>query len=81
MMMGQYTFKVRATATAQTLPRLMNYFAQRDLMPCKVAAEIDDLMMTIVIEQDDIAAEAATIIAEKMRSMVLVESIDLNAKE
>ncbi|GAA0304256.1 hypothetical protein GCM10009087_12660 [Sphingomonas oligophenolica] len=70
-------FSVRARADAQTLSRLVNYFAQMDLTPSRVRAEEAHGMLRVSIEQGDIPDDRAELIAEKMRSSVLVESVEL----
>ncbi len=61
----------------QTLIRLLNYFAALGLAPSQVTAVAADGMMAIAIEQPDLGEKQARIIAEKMRSSVLVESVRL----
>lgn len=74
-MHARYT--VRAVADPQTVPRLINYFAQQALIPSRIAAELDYGVLTVEIGQPGIAHANARIIAEKMRASVLVESVSL----
>lgn len=77
-MAGVMRFRVRAVATSQTLPRLINYFSQRDLTPHRVIAHIKGKRLTVTIEQLDIDPAHAALVAEKMRAAILVESVELS---
>lgn len=77
--MHTYRFIVTAVADAQSLSRFIGYLAQRDLTPSSVEARMERERMAIVITQPGLAPEAAAIIAEKMRSEVLAESVSLLA--
>ena len=70
-------FEITAAAEAQTLPRLINYFAQRDLTPSLVRAEVVGAAVMVVIEQPLLEHGHAAVIAEKMRSSVCVEDVRL----
>jgi hypothetical protein len=71
-------FDVRAHAEPQTLARLINYMAQQGMVPRRIHAREAKGIMTVVIDQPDIAGDQANIIAEKMRASVLVESVRLS---
>lgn len=70
-------FEIDARSDAQTLPRLINFFAQRSLTPSFVQAEMKGSTTYVVIEQLSVDPAHALIIAEKMRACVLVESVAL----
>jgi hypothetical protein len=68
-------FAVIGRADPQTLIRLLNYFAQQHLLPSRVSAVEADGLVTIMIDQPGLGEQQAGIIAEKMRSSVLVENV------
>lgn len=70
-------FDVVARVDPQTLIRLLNPFAQLGLLPSRVDAIEAEGLVTVCIEQPDLAEQQARIIAEKMRSYVLVEAVSL----
>ena len=77
MMSPTMHFEIEATANAQTLSRLINFFAQRDLTPSLVRATHEGSSISVIIEQPDLELAHAIIIAEKMRASVLVEWVVL----
>ncbi len=78
MTAGLVRFEITAAAEAQTLPRLINYFAQRDLTPSLVRAEVRGAAVMVVIEQALLEPGHAAVIAEKMRCSVCVEDVKLS---
>ena len=68
-------FEIIAAADAQTLPRLINYFAQRDLTPSLVRAEVVGAALMVIIEQPLLEPGHAAVIAEKMQCSVCVQSV------
>jgi hypothetical protein len=74
-----FQYKIRATANAQTLSRIINSFAQRDLLPTSVLCETRAGGLDISILMPDLDPATAQIIAEKMRSMVLVEDVQMTS--
>jgi hypothetical protein len=68
-------FEIVASASVQTVLKLLNYFAQRDILPSRVMWETSDDFCTITIEAESLSAEIATIIAEKMRNQVQVKKV------
>ena len=70
-------YAVRAVATAQTLSRLVNYFAQQDLVPSAMTLDADGEWFDITIELAGLDDHRARIIAEKMSSTPLVEHVAL----
>ncbi|MEO7170663.1 MAG: hypothetical protein ABIY39_09840 [Sphingomonas sp.] len=71
-------FELETEAGAQTLSRLINYFAQRDLTPSSVRSDVTGDLLRLTIEQRAIDPAHARIIAEKMRASVLVHSLTLH---
>jgi hypothetical protein len=65
-------FQINALASVQTVLKLLNHFALRDILPNKVQWALSDSICTITIETDDLSPEIAEITAEKMRSQVNV---------
>jgi hypothetical protein len=70
-------FEITATAEAQTLPRLLNFFAQRDLTPSLVQAQVVGAAVIVVIAQAFLEPGHAAVIAEKMRCSVCVQDVKL----
>ncbi|KQX19516.1 MULTISPECIES: hypothetical protein [unclassified Sphingomonas] len=70
-------FDIVARPDPQTLARLINYFAQRALIPRMVEAREADGMMLVRIEQEGLSAHEAGIVADKMRNNWLVEQVGL----
>lgn len=70
-------FDIVSRSDPQALIRLLNHFAQRDLLPGHVAATEADGRLTIRIDHPDMDEKQARIIAEKMGSSVLVETVCL----
>lgn len=75
---GVSRFDIIARRDPQTLARLINYFAQRAMIPHAVRAEEADGMMLVTIEQDGLHAHEAGIIADKMRMSWLVDDVKLH---
>jgi hypothetical protein len=72
------SFRIWASADAQILSRLLEFFAQRDLIASHVTAVCNDAEMTVHISIRDLSPFAAEVIAEKMRQNVLVTHVTLN---
>lgn len=70
-------FTILAVADPQTVPRLINYFAQLALVPSGIAVRADTDRLAVVIEQYGLEPHQARIIAEKMRTSVLVLGVSL----
>jgi hypothetical protein len=71
-------FHVQACVDPQALGRVINYFAQLGMVPSRVEARATGDLMEIRIVQDELDDRLANIIAEKMRSSVLVEAVQLS---
>ncbi|MET0309512.1 MAG: hypothetical protein ABW023_12470 [Sphingomonas sp.] len=69
-------FAIRADRCPQILNRLTGLFAQSDLIPQSVQARSGDDHMVVRIIQSGISEHRASIIAEKMRVIVTVRSVD-----
>ncbi len=72
-----FQFKIQAISDAQTLPRIINFFAQRDLILASVRCETNVDVQQISLIAPGLDSAGARIIAEKMRSMVLVEAVEM----
>lgn len=70
-----HRFEVRAAGDSETIPRLLNFFAQRGLTPQRVRAELVGGRVYALFEQAGLEDREAQIIVEKMRSSVLVEYV------
>lgn len=73
--MPPFRFDVVARADPQALMRLINCFAQLGLLPRRMRSVEADGLVTIYVEQPGLGEQQARIIAEKMRSSVLVETV------
>lgn len=78
MTLGRFT--IRARPDPQTLPRLLNYFAQVGEIPRRVVADIDT-EATIAIDIVGLSDHQLEIIAEKMRSSFLVTAVELSSSD
>lgn len=73
-------FEIEASASSQTILKLLNYFALRDILPHKVAWCVSAGICQMKIETEHLTFEVAAVIAEKMRSQVNVSMVTLNRK-
>jgi len=73
-------YAVRASADPHVVLRLLNFFAQRDLVPDAVRVRRLGDEIGVVIEQPGVSEHTATVIAEKMRSLVAVSSVELECR-
>ena len=78
MAVGHFT--IRAQSDPQTLPRLLNYFAQLGEIPRRVVADIDG-EVTVAIDVAGLGEHQLEIIAEKMRSSFLVTAVELSSSD
>ena len=69
------SYTVRALADPQVVSRVLGFFAQNDLVPDRVRARRHEDRLTVAIEQPAVSEHQASIIAEKIRSLVLVEHV------
>jgi tRNA threonylcarbamoyladenosine modification (KEOPS) complex Pcc1 subunit len=74
---GRVRFVIEADAEPESLARLMNFFSQQLLLPqsIQMTREGDSLLLTI--EQHDLSAHRAEVIAQKMRSLICVAQVSL----
>jgi acetolactate synthase regulatory subunit len=72
-----FRFTISAEVADDTLLRMLNYFAQRGLRPCRVHAEQLGDTVTIAIDQHDITEQTASIIQEKMRNCINVTTVEV----
>lgn len=73
-------FTVRAAACPHVVNRLLNFFAQQDMIPAAVRSVHRGDEITLFVRQRDIAEHRAEVIAEKMRSLVTVGSVELECQ-
>lgn len=69
-------FEIVALADPHTLIRLLNYFAQRGLVPNRIIATEAEGFVNVQIEQAGLTEPQARIIAERMRGSVLVDTVE-----
>ncbi len=72
-------FRINALADAQTVPRVLEHFALRDLIPSSLTVELDGEELHLVIKHPDLDINLAGLIAEKVRVGVLIRSVHLHA--
>jgi hypothetical protein len=70
-------YEVRASLDPSSLQRVANYFVQLGKIPTRVSAEQVEDGIWIVIEQSDLDDHRGGVVADKMRSSVLIESVRL----
>jgi acetolactate synthase regulatory subunit len=72
-----FRFIITAEVADDTLLRMLNYFAQRGLRPCRVHAEQLGDTVTMDIDQVGIDEHTASIIQEKMRTCIHVTAVNV----
>ena len=70
-----HRFEVVGHVDPQTVPRLINFFTQRGLVPRRIQAELAGDQLVVLIEQDGLALWDAQVIVERMRMSVLVKNV------
>lgn len=75
--MSAFRFAVRASADPGLVPRLVNHFAQRGLVPSRLGTAMTGAELEVVIEQPGLSEDQATLIAERMRASILVGAVEL----
>jgi hypothetical protein len=68
-------YDVQAAADAQILPRILNFFAQRDVLPTKVIASARGPVLNVVVEVPAMDSARRELIAARMRQIVLVNDV------
>lgn len=71
-------FTIRASICPQVLNRVIGLFAQQDLIPDAVSMARRCGTMVIRLRQTDLDERRASILAEKMRSLVMVQAVALD---
>ena len=74
-------FQVIAEADPQVLLRVLGLFAQRSIVPSDVAMTTNGVRMHIKLQQIGLSQSSAAIISEKLRSIPLVETVELHLVE
>lgn len=70
-------FEIVARADPHSLLRIMNYFAQIGLIPGSVKAHVADDQLFVSVRQAELGDHQARIIAEKMRAVPVIETVQL----
>ena len=73
--MSTWYFRIVTRDDPQSLIRMLNFFSQLGLTPRRVSAVESNSLVAIHIEQSGLGEHQAHIIAEKMRSSLLVEDV------
>jgi hypothetical protein len=68
-------FIIRSLSDAQALPRLVDHFALRGLVPSQVSAIIVGDSLEVVIDHPSLSGSTATTIRRKMENSPLVERV------
>ncbi len=71
------TFTLRIAAEPQALPRVMELFALRSLLPRRWSAEVRGTELDVRIEVPGLDPDQAQHLAQRMRQMVLVRRVML----
>lgn len=71
-------FDIRFDRCPQTLPRLLDLFAQRDQLLVSVCMQADREGYRLLIEVDGLPAQHIEVLAEKMRAIILVRKVSLH---
>lgn len=69
-------YDIVGAASAQLPLRVLNLFAQQDILPSRVLITCDADRCRLRIEEDMLDPARSTIVAEKMRAMALVSHVD-----
>ena len=73
-----WCFQIDAHADPSVLPRVINYFTQIGVVPHEVRVDLVEDGLAIFLAQAGLEARQARIIAEKMRSVPLIRSVELH---
>lgn len=68
-------FNIVSRSDPQSLVRLLDHFARCGMLPTRVTAIEADGRLKVRIEQPDVEEREATLIAERMRNSLLVETV------
>jgi hypothetical protein len=75
--MREVRFTIRAEVEPEILSRLLGYFAQLQLVPRWLEATQQGDTLQLQLLQPDLTTHRAEVIAQKMRSLVSVSTVDL----
>lgn len=70
-------FTVTADPDPQILLKVLGFFSQRSLVPAEIQAKAQSQELKLSIIQPDMGENVAQLVAEKLRSCVLVRNVDL----
>jgi len=70
-------YQLEADAETDLLCRVLNLFAMQYLIPLSVCVQRDDERLSIDIRIDGLTWHRAEVIAEKMRNLISVSSVDV----
>ena len=73
--MSTACFAVRAAADPGVLPRLLEAFAKRGLVPSHVHSRTVGELMTVDLQVDGLDRGQAEVVAEQLRANVMVERV------
>jgi hypothetical protein len=71
------TFLVEAVANPQSLPRILEHFAQRSMIPTRLSAVLEGDMLRVEIVTADIELPIAELIGARIEEGVMVASVVL----
>lgn len=71
-------FDIRTVADAQALPRVLEHFALRTLLPDRVEAARDGNVLVIILEIEGLEEPLAQLIVEKIRASVMILEASLS---
>lgn len=73
-------FSIQGAADAQTLIRILDFFAQRDLLPTKVIATAQGEDLEVRVEVVTLGCTARELVAEKIRQLVMVTEVNCDTQ-
>lgn len=73
-------FRIQAAAEAQCLPRLIDHFAQRGLIPSALSTTHVGCSLEIIIEHPTLDAETADLICLRMARIVSVQRASVSRR-
>jgi hypothetical protein len=74
-------FEIEGVLSAQLPLRVLGLFAQQDVLPARVSIVCDENVCRVRLEEGSLDETRSNIIAEKLRSMVLVARVDLLGRD
>lgn len=77
----QVHYRLLAEAEADVLCRVLNHFALQFLVPQQVQVQQRDGWLTIEVVLDGLSWHRAHVIAEKLRNLISVSSVELQLAE